>query len=181
MLILPEGSTQTRFTARLDAAGYVYRSKQKWTGACFSVPRARLLLAQLNFLPCTLAKQGCLVSAVSWESPWPVIFSSGGANSGHNWPRHRQPTLNMRREPHRQYWGPGLLRQEQPPIPKSLLTANEWKRCPKICPYQWPLCHLHLAIKSWKMRKQPWGLLKVLAWVGFLHPQAGWYFTLGAF
>lgn len=113
------------------AGGYIYSSKQKWTGVCFPVPRAGLLLAQLNSLPCTLAKHGCFVSAASWESPGPVLFPSAGAGSGHSWPGNGQPRVNTRRKPHRQCWGPGLLEQEQPLIPESLVTADREKKAPK--------------------------------------------------
>ena len=129
-----QDSRQQDLSCLSMAGGYIYSSKQKWTGACFPVPRARLLLAQLNSLPCTLAKQGCLVSAVSWESSWPVLFPSAGAGSGHSWPGHRQPTLNTRREAHGQCGGPGLLGQEQPPIPESLVSAEGEKKWPSEMP-----------------------------------------------
>lgn len=163
------------------AGGYVYSSKQKWTGACFPVPRARLLLAQLNSLPCILAKQGCLVPAVSWESPWPMLFPSAGAGSGHNWWGAGN-----------QQWTPGespagtagdqvLLGRSSLRFPSRLSLLMGKNSAQAKWPHRWSLCHQHSILKSWKMRKQPCGLVKDLTLVCFLHPRAGCFFTLGTF
>lgn len=73
-----EGGTQMsgarKFTGRIDQTTarfkFCWRShlqqqqKKNLISSHFPVPRARPLLAQPNSLPCSLAKWGCLVSAV---------------------------------------------------------------------------------------------------------------------
>jgi len=108
---------------RTKMARCLFSSAEGQTPACAA--ELSSLHAGKTGLPCF-----CCVLGESLASALPT-------STGWLWPqlaRARQPTVNTKREPCGRCREPGLLGQEQPPIPESLLTANGEKMCPSKIP-----------------------------------------------